>query len=124
MLPALLLLLLHSGDVLAFKAVTAGDTTASSHTRAHALASGSYTHWKDSGVGVGTSSAVTPTPASVQACLSACDNDFDCAAVAMTGVSGTSLTGCSMIKGDKTIATFKRSVTKAVVSQLSADKAV
>jgi len=110
-----------TGDVVAFKAVTAGDTTAAGTRKkvAKGLSSGSYTFWKDSAANVGASSSAGPTD-SIQACLSACDNDFDCAAVTMTGVtSDASLpTSCNLIKGDKTIATFRRSVTKAVASQL------
>jgi len=109
------------GDVVAFKAATAGDTTAASVGAAKALASGSYTFWsKETAANFGTTKT-TVSAANAQACLSACDSDFDCAAVAMTGA--TSMTAspitCQLIKGDKSIAVFKRSLTKTVASKLS-----
>lgn len=127
----LLLLVPYSGEVVAFKAVTAGDTTAASRkykkVAGKGLSSGSYTFWKESATGLGASATVGPTT-SVQACLNACDSDFDCAAVAMTGVSSASMAAapgsCSLIKGDTTIATFKRSVTKAVVTRLDLSAAL
>jgi phosphoribosyl-AMP cyclohydrolase len=111
-----------SGDVVAFKAVVTGDTTASSMktSKAKALASGSYTFWKEAaGAAIGKSSTAGPTT-SVQACLSACDTDAECAAVAMTGITALNSTpgSCSLIKGDTTVATFKRSLTKAVATRL------
>jgi len=103
--------------VLAFKAVTAGDTTAASVAKA--LSSGSYTFWKDAGAGVGTQ--VPDAATTVQGCLNACDNNFDCAAVVMTGATNgmDSTVTCKLVKGDKTIAQFKRSMTKAVAAQLA-----
>lgn len=111
-----------SGEVVAYKAVVTGDTTASSMktTHAKALASGSYTFWKETaGATIGMSSSAGPT-SSIQACLSACDTDAECAAVAMTGITAVDSipASCSLIKGDTTVATFKRSVTKTVVSRL------
>jgi hypothetical protein len=107
--------------VLAFKAVVAGDTTAASKSAdAKALASGSYTFWKETAVGVGAASPGGPT-SSLQACLSACDLDNNCAAVAITGATSdaaAAIGSCSLIKGDSTVAQFKRSVTKAVATRL------
>lgn len=107
--------------MLAFKAVTAGDTTAAS-VDGKGLSSGSYTFWKDAGAGVGEEQVDTPAATTVQACLNACDNDFDCAAVVMTSVNNgmdSTGVGCKLVKGNKTIAQFKRSVTKAVASRLA-----
>lgn len=115
----------HSGSVLAFKAVVAGDTTAASIKNKNgvkALASGSYTFWNASDAGVGAShSDVSANVDSIQACLTACDNDAACAAVSMTGITGPSATpdSCNLIKGNPTIAVFKRSVTKAVAAKLT-----
>lgn len=112
-------LLSCSGEVLAFKAVVAGDTTAASKsTDAKALASGSYTFWKDATANVGT--ATTNSATTVADCLSACDKDAACAAVAMEGaVSLTAQITCKLIKGDSSVAQFKRSVTKVNVNQLT-----
>lgn len=116
-----------SGDVLAFKAVVAGDTTAASKsTGAKALASGSYTFWKETAAGVGASSTAGPT-SSLQACLSACDADAACAAVAISGATSdaaAAISGCSLIKGDSRVAQFKRSVTKAMATKLAVSTAL
>lgn len=113
-----------AGDVLAFKAVVAGDTSAAS--TAKALASGSYTFWAETAAGVGASTSAGPT-SSGSACLSACDNDGACAAVAMSGVKPSladAISSCSLIKGDSTVAQFKRSVTKAVATKLQVSAAL
>jgi len=118
-----------SGDVVAFKAVVAGDTTAASIRNTNnnknavgkGLSSGSYTFWKEVATTLGATRELVNNVGSVQACLNACDNDFDCAAVAMTGTPNdmkAAPTTCAMIKGDKTIAAFKRSMTKAVATRL------
>lgn len=117
----------NTGDVLAFKAVVAGDTSAASKTKANALASGSYSFWKSDAAGIGASSSGGPNT-NYQACLSACDADAECAAVAMTGVSSSDATAqigtCSLIKGNSSVATFKRSMTKAVVGRLTVAQAL
>ena len=115
-----------SGHVLAFKAVVAGDTTAASVGTAKALASGSYTFWAETAAGVGASSSPGPT-SSGSACLSACDSDGACAAVAMAGVKASLADGidsCSLIKGVNTVAQFKRSVTKTVATKLQVSAAL
>jgi hypothetical protein len=145
-----------SGDVVAFKAVVPGDTTAASikkavaakpaavkHVsaaaaaataaapkgiKAKALASDSYTFWKEAAAGIGASAAAAPAGStdSIQACLSACDDDAECAAVAMTGITIDTATPvtCSLIKGDPSIAVFKRSVTRAVTARLTVTAAL
>jgi len=116
-----------SGQVLAFKALLAADTlfaksraASNKGTLAKGLASGSYTFWSDSPVGIGTSTTDVNTT-SFQGCLNACDHAEACAAVAMTGVTAANatITACQLIEGDDTIATFKRSVTKVVTSRLT-----
>jgi hypothetical protein len=111
---------------VAFKAVVTGDVTdASVKNKAKGLASGSYTFWAEDPIeaaAIGASRSAGST-VSVQACLNACDTDGSCAAVVMTGlVTGATTankpTACSLVKGDATVATFKRSVTKAVVTKL------
>lgn len=108
---------------MAFKAVLGGDTTATS-VKGKFLPSGSYTFWPETFVAgsLGTSQDIFSTlvTSTLPACLAACDNDAGCAAVAMTGVNraNDNITSCKTIKGDTTIAAFKRSVTRAVVSQL------
>jgi hypothetical protein len=101
--------------------VPAGDTTASSKkTKGKGLASGSYTFWNSAAADVGKSADLNAAT-TVVACLTACDGDAECAAVAMTGATSmdaTSIT-CKLIKGDSSVATFKRSATRAVVSKLS-----
>lgn len=108
-----------AGDVLAFKAVVAGDTSAAS--TAKALASGSYTFWNSGAADVGKSADLNAAATTVTACLTACDGDAECAAVAMTGATSMDATGisCKLIKGDSTVATFKRTATRAVVTKLS-----
>jgi hypothetical protein len=100
-----------------YKAILAADTNFGSSAKA--LASGSYTFWWGQAAGIGASNESAPTT-SVQACLSACDRDHRCAAVAMTGVTavGAPITSCSLIRGDSTLATFKRSVTRVVPNRL------
>jgi hypothetical protein len=46
--------------------------------------------------------------------------------VAMSGVTAvdSTPTGCSLIKGDTRVATFKRSVTKTVVTRLEVSAAI
>lgn len=117
-----------SGEVLAYKALLAADTlfakskaaAGKKGTAAKGLASGSYTFWSDSPAGIGTSTAAVDTT-SFQGCLNACDSAEACAAVAMTGVTAANapITTCRLIKGDNTIATFKRSVTKVMASRLA-----
>jgi len=120
-------LLLCSGQVLAYKALLAADTLfakskapGNKGTVAKGLASGSYTFWSDSAVGIGKSATDVDTT-SFQGCLNACDHAEACAAVAMTGVTAANapITTCQLIEGDNTIATFKRSVTKVVTSRLA-----
>jgi hypothetical protein len=107
--------------------VIAGDTSAASvnGTKGLSLASGSYTFWKDAGAGaatvqIGSEITLAVTPADATACLSACDKNPACAAVAMTGATSMTATPitCKLIKGDSTVAKFKRSVTRTVVGQL------
>lgn len=110
-----------SGEILAYKAVVAGDTSAASTKNgALSLASGSYTFWKDAGASVGKSQDVVPNIATYAACLSACDSDAACAAVVMTDVSAATgaASSCKLVKGESAVAQFKRSVTKTVVTQL------
>ena len=110
----LLLLVPCSGEVVAFKAVTAGDTTAAGFRKkktAKGLSSGSYTFWKESATGLGAASSAV-SAASVQACLDACDSDAECAAVAMTGITSA------------TAAPASCSVTKAVVTKLDVSAAL
>lgn len=109
--------------MLAFKALLAGAVGAASTTvSSKGLASGSYTVWRDDASGVGASQ--TPvSAATLQDCLVACDLSNTCAGVAVmtddsTGV-GASLTSCSLIKGDSTVGTFKRSMTRVVTSRLT-----
>jgi hypothetical protein len=108
--------------VLAFKALLAADTTyakSKQDATAKGLASGAYTFWWQSAAGIGA--ATTPViTSSFQACLTACDSNPTCAAVAMTGVttSKAPVQACSLIKGDSTLATFQRSVTKVNTSRL------
>jgi hypothetical protein len=115
-----------SGDVLAFKAVVAGDTTAASVGTAKALASGSYTFWADAGAGVGIEITPPGPTTTAAACLSACDTNAACAAVAMTSVTGMNaqLDSCRLSKGVNTVAQFKRSVTKTVATKLQVSAAV
>jgi hypothetical protein len=107
----------RSGSVVGYKAILAADTNFGSSAKA--LASGSYTFWWGRASGIGTSNESISTT-SFQACLSACDRDHGCAAVAMTGVTAVSalITSCSLIRGVSTLATFKRSVTRVVPSRL------
>jgi hypothetical protein len=85
------------------------------------LASGSYTFWADDGDDVGTTTTggvITST----RACLAACDIDASCAAVKMTGVkadTAAEITGCTLLKGVTTVAQWKRTATKAVVTKLA-----
>jgi hypothetical protein len=107
--------------------VVAGDTTAASvDNQAHSLASGSYSFWKDAGANVGDSFVTVPTPVTGAACLSACDNNPACAAAAMTGATDltSNVASCKLIKGDSTVAQFKRTVTKTVATQLKINTAV
>jgi hypothetical protein len=118
-------LLFCSGRVLAFKALLAGAPGAAStqsSIAAKGLASGSYTIWRDSGEGVGA----TQTPVSAatfQDCLTACDISSTCAGIAVVTNGGAFLTAavvsCSLIKGDSSVGTFKRSVTRVVVGRLT-----
>lgn len=115
-------LLSCSGQVVAYKALLAADTTVAQskpHTKAKGLASGSYTLYWDSPAGIGTSTTDVTTT-SFQSCLNACDADSECAAVAMAGVTTamTTATGCQIIRGNNTVATFKRSVTKVNTNRL------
>jgi len=112
---------------LAYKALLAADTlfakskaAGNKGTVAKGLASGSYTFWSDSAVGIGKSTTDIDTT-SFQGCLNACDRAEACAAVAMTGVTAANatITTCQLIEGDDTIATFKRSVTKVMTSRLA-----
>jgi hypothetical protein len=100
-----------------YKAILAADTTFGSSAKA--LASGSYTFWWGQASSIGASNESVPTT-SFQACLSACDRDYRCAAVAMTGVTAVDapITLCNLIRGDSTLATFKRSVTRVVPSRM------
>jgi len=113
-------------DVLAFKAVVPGeDTTTSAQStgavRGSALASGAYTFWKTDAFGIGADNSTSGTTTSIQACLTSCDKDGQCAAVVMKDVTSAESvpSTCTMLKGDLTPATFKRSVTKAVTTRLS-----
>ena len=75
-----------------------------------------------------------PDPFNAKACLIACDDDPDCAAVWMTrtGSSATlstttwgdgySLRSCFLIKGDTTLGVYKRSVTRTIVQPNAPDK--
>lgn len=117
------LLAVRSGQVVAFKALLAADpimAKALRDTTAKGLASGSYTFWWESLGGIGTSTTPVNTT-SLKACLSACDNVEECAAVAMTGVTAVTapISTCHLVKGDSTLATFKRSVTRVVTSRLT-----
>jgi len=118
--------------VTAFKAVVGGDVTASSTniTEAKAVASGLYSYWRDIGANIGTSGSQGPTN-HVAACLGACDDAPDCAAVAMAGVSviagnwdgtripttGGTLESCWLIYGSSAVGGSLRSVTKAALGQ-------
>lgn len=110
--------------MLAFKAVLGGDTTATSikAVKGKFLPSGSYTFYAETAdSGLGSAQAPVSTT-SLNACLAACDSDGGCAAVAMTGVAAgdsDTIATCKKISGDTTVAAFKRSVTKAVVTKLS-----
>jgi hypothetical protein len=113
--------------LVAFKAVVAGDSTAASKkNKAKGLASGSYTFWAEdvtSAAAIGDSQLdpTGPAPTTIQACLDACDTVASCAGVVMTDVSATDsdTATCKLISGVASVATFKRSVTKAVVSRLT-----
>lgn len=134
-------------DVIAFKAVIGGinDAMASSARNQSAIdktsnastdgtnaassgakvkgastASGAYTFWKDFADGIGADTRTVGPTTSLQACLAACDAEGDCAAAVMKGLTSPSSvpTSCVLVKGDVTPATFKRSMTKAVVSRL------
>ncbi len=114
------------GSVLAFKALLAGAVGAASTTSGSVssmgLASGSYTVWRDDTAGVGASQ--TPvSAATVQDCLTACDLSSTCAGVAMMTYGSTdvsaAIASCSLIKGDSTVGTFKRSMTRVVTSRLT-----
>jgi hypothetical protein len=117
--------LLCCSDLLAFKNTAGGDVTASSTTNkttVKALASGSYTYYKDDAAGVG-SGAKTATIAvtSVEQCVALCTVDATCALVVMTGVTqATSApTSCRLISGDVSMAGVRRSVTKTNVQRVS-----
>ena len=108
--------------MLAYKAVVSGDVTAASKadeknkTRASALSSGIYTYYKDVGTDIGTvQTDVTVATGTLTAarCLAACDDDPECMAVAMTGITQGGTLACKTIKGDGNPGTFKRSMTKA-----------
>jgi hypothetical protein len=89
--------------------------------KARALASGSYTFWKEDAGAIGKSQTLNAAGTTVQLCLSLCDDDASCAAVAMTGVKDdttATITGCTLISGETAIAQWKRSLTRAVVSRL------
>lgn len=130
-------------DVTAFKAVVGGDVTASSTntTKALAVASGLYSYWRDVGEGIGASRISGPTR-DIAACLSACDDNPQCAGVAMSGVPtaslgwsnppgdptfptpgqdlpgswpGPDITSCSLIIGDSDVSSSMRTVTKAAL---------
>lgn len=111
--------------MIAFKALLAGATGAASaadSVTAQGLASGSYTVWRDDADAVGASQ--TPVAAaSLQDCLTACDISNDCAGVAMMTDGGTDVTAalssCNLIRGDSTVGTFKRSMTRVVTSRLT-----
>lgn len=123
-----------ANDMLAFKAVTAGDAGANKKKKfggmaAKMLPSGSYTFFMDTGAtpsGVPTVGIQYAPPAlatsSIQACLTACDDDYLCAGVWMTGVispnQSNGPSSCTLIKGDATNGVFKRSMTKANVARL------
>jgi hypothetical protein len=83
-------------------------------------ASGAYTFWKDSADGIGADTSTVGPTISLQACLAACDAEGGCAAVVLKGLTSPSSvpTSCVLVKGDITPATFKRSMTKAVVNRL------
>lgn len=116
------------GHVLAFKALMAGAigaaSTSSGNATAKGLSSGSYTIWRDDAAGVGASQT-SVTAATLQDCLTACDVSDTCAGVAMVTDGSTDATaalstgGCSLIKGDRTVGTFKRSMTRVVTSRLT-----
>jgi len=108
-------------DLLAFKAIVAGDTAAASYrTTSKALSSGTYTFYRDDASGIGASFAAGNT-ASVDACLASCDALSRCAAVVMTDVTGFDSvpSTCTLVMGDGRVGVFKRSVTKTVVSRLT-----
>lgn len=105
------------------KALVAGDVTAASTQQDVApksLESGTYTFWQDDSAGIGNSTA-TVTTTSFATCLSTCDRDQQCAGVTFTGYNATTaaVATCSMIKGDTTVASFKRTVMRTVTSRLA-----
>jgi len=108
--------------IIGFKAIVAGDMGAASinDTKTKALASGSYTFWKDTPDGMGMYMQEVTGITTVQQCLSACDQAGSCAAVVMTGLDTPTSqpTSCSQIYGNSRIAVFKRSMTKTVVTRL------
>lgn len=115
--------------MIGFKAAMGGDISGTKLRqkgvmRAKLLASGSYTFWHDDGAAAIGAATSQVSAATVAACINACEADDACAAVVMTGLTSTStlassLGTCSLVKGDSTIAVFKRSVTKAVTTRLS-----
>lgn len=100
-------------------------------TKAKGVTSGSYTFWYDVAHNIGTSQAnVTWDGITVQDCLSACDDDVYCAAVAMQlqallftndrAEGNEQLTLCSLIFGNTT-PTSVRTLTKADTGKLYLD---
>jgi hypothetical protein len=114
--------LLCSGDVVAFKALLAGDIAASS-VKVKNLVSGSYTFWGETVADGALGTLVDNAAATVTGCLAACDSDAACAAVLMAGVTDSSdnitASSCKLVRGTTTVAQWKRTVTKTAVSKLA-----
>jgi hypothetical protein len=112
---------------IAYKAVPAGDTSASSAKKhkasgpgAKATASGSYTWWQyDASAAAWDNKVAVSSPATLQDCLTACDNDSLCAAVLVDETAGASSPPvCSLVYGSTAIDTGMRTMTRAVSTQL------
>lgn len=105
-----------------YKTSPAGDVVETSAVQKAALASGRYTWWSTATFELGTETGAAQASATVDNCQKACNLEPTCAAVVMSGLSGTSdsATGsCSMRKGSTLVDTGLRSLVRAVSTQLS-----
>jgi hypothetical protein len=116
---------------MAFKVMSVGDVVVSSlrrrqrNTTAQLLGSGSYTFWRDNAADVGAETTTVGPTADVLSCCAACDADEDCMAAVMPGLASPSdaPAQCLLVKGDSTVTQWKRSVTRVVLTRLSAQSA-
>jgi hypothetical protein len=121
-------LLCCRGEVLAFKAIQASSTGATS-VKGKALSANIYTIWWEESTAIGTpSDPISPTPAKLKACLDACEGDQECAAVGMTKVAPAatpeatlevSIGSCRLIKGVSVVGANKRSLTRVDLNRMT-----